>query len=801
MSCFLRVYIQAPNKAFEELVSNSYDALAKKVSVYIPPDITIKNAKIWVCDNGFSMDSDGLRLLWKIGSNHKREKYENSPRPQIGKFGIGKLATYVLANKLTYICKSRGQYLAVTMDYLKIDKHSEKLKQIILEERKLTLKEVKSILEPLVIENGQYLLNFNLWSKNAEDGWTFVIMSDLKQKAKEIREGRLKWVLRTALPLNPDFELYYNGAILEPSKQELQPIKTWEIGKEDQIAEKYEDYEITDFNNKPAINLRSLKNVYGKINLYRDSLVTGKSEKLGRSHGIFLMVRGRLINTDDPLLGMDAFTHGVFNRTRIIIHADGLDEYITSTRESIKESEAFSQLQEYLKRKFNNEVRPYFFKIEEEEQKKKRASYKVQSTAASLSRRPLLVVARKYFNDEISNPLLIDLPKDLSPDEQANFIQKLEDDLTSEKGIIEDVSWEVMEPESFLAKLDLVSRVAKVNVMHPFFANFSEELKTTLPFQLIAITEILTEAHLIELGIDEDMIRKIMWRRDQILRELTFSDRPNAPAVATMIKDSLADSTGLENAVYNAFNTLGFETTKIGGKGKPDGKATAVLGYKGDKVKAEYSLVYDAKSSSKERIASATAKISTLVRHRKDYNANYSVVIAKDFAGANDSDSAISKESKEHKVNLIRARDLCMLVLLSASKQIGLLELRELFETCHTVDETSGWIDKIKEKEVNKLPIKPLLETIFKLQKEDTEPPIIAAIRREHDSLKCISIEQIKTLIQSLETLVPGFISLEGDIVSLQAKPDKILKAIHQVTTVDIPQEFREAYLKAFELD
>jgi len=37
--------------------------------------------------------------------------------------------------------------------------------------------------------------------------------------------------------------------------------------------------------------------------------------------------------------------------------------------------------------------------------------------------------------------------------------------------------------------------------------------------------------------------------------------------------------------------------------------------------------------------------------------------------------------------------------------------------------------------------------------------------------------------------------------VSLQAKPDKILKAIHQVTTVDIPQEFREAYLKAFELD
>jgi hypothetical protein len=789
----------SPNKAFEELVSNSYDALAKKVCVYVPLDTTTANARIWVCDNGISMDSDGLKLLWKIGSNHKREDFADFPRLQIGKFGIGKLATYVLARKLTHICKIQNRYLAVTMDYLRIDQYSEKTKEIILEERELKLDEVKSILKPLINEDGQYLLSFNLWGKSAEESWTFAIMSDLKPKAKEIREGRLKWVLRTALPLNPDFELYYNGAILESSKQEVPPIKTWIIGKDDQIAEKHEAYEITNFNSKPAINLKSLRNVHGEINLYRDSLVTGKSEKLGRSHGIFLMVRERLINTDDPLLGMDAFTHGVFNRTRMIIHADGLDEYITSTRESIKESQAFSQLQEYLKRKFNNEVRPYFFRIQEEEEKRKRASYKVQSTAASLSRRPLLVVARKYFKGEISNPVLIELPKELSSDEQANFLEKLEDDLTSEKGIIEDVLWEIMEPESPLAKFDLVSRVAKVNLMHPFFANFSEEVKSTLPFQLIAITEILTEAHLIELGIDEDIVRKIVMRRDQILRELTYSDRPNAPVVASMIKDSLADSTGLENAVYNAFNTLGFETIKIGGRGKPDGKAIAVLGYTGEKVKAEYSLVYDAKSSSKERIASATAKISTSVRHRKDYKANYSLVIAKDFEGADDSGSAISKESKQQKVNLIRAKDLCRLVLLSGSKQIGLSELKGLFETCHTVIETSAWIEKIRDKEVNKQPIKPMLETVFKLQKEDTEPPIIAAVRMAHDTLKRLSIEQIRTLIQSLQTLVPGFISLEGEIVSLQAKPEKILDVIHQVTTVDIPPEFREAYLKAFE--
>ena len=43
------------------------------------------------------------------------------PRRQIGKFGIGKLATYILANEVTYICKADdGIIRAVMMDYREI---------------------------------------------------------------------------------------------------------------------------------------------------------------------------------------------------------------------------------------------------------------------------------------------------------------------------------------------------------------------------------------------------------------------------------------------------------------------------------------------------------------------------------------------------------------------------------------------------------------------------------------------------------------------------------------------------------
>jgi hypothetical protein len=788
----------SPNKAFEELVSNSYDALATKVCVFIPTDINASNALIWVCDNGIGMDRAGLKDLWKIGWSNKREGDKDKDRLQIGKFGIGKLSTYVLARKLSHLCKNGDEYLSVTMDYSTINKMATHTERIKLDERKLKLQEVQQFLNPLIYSYGRKLLNFDLWGDNAENNWTMAIMTDLKPKATEIQDGRLKWVLRTALPLNPNFQLYYNGVVLDPSKKENQPIKYWIIGKDDDTAKKY--YETGENKGTPVVNFPHLKNVAGKFELYEESLVTGKSEKLGRSHGIFLMVRNRLVNVDDPLLGMDAFTHGAFNRTRITCNADGLDEYLTSTREAIAESIALSELKEYISRKFNNEVREFWNTRTYEEEKRNRVSYRVFASPASLSRRPLLVLARKFFNKEISNLVLTEIPRDLTANQQQEFIKKLEEDLTSEKGIIENITWEILESESPIARFDLGSRTAKVNLMHPFFANYSEDIKSPVPFQLIAVTEILTEAYLVELGVEEEIIRNIMWRRDQILRDLTLNDKPNSPLVAQLIKDSLANPTGLEDAIFKGFNSLGFDTTKLGGNGKPDGLATAFLGYGSNQQQKNYSLVYDAKSTEKEKIKAATAKISASVRHREIYKAKYSVVIAIDFDGANDPESAISLEAKSNKVNCIRARDFMRLILLSAPKQIGLPELEDLLTNNHTIIETSNWIKNIESKEIIKGPIKELCETIYELQKTDTEPPEIAALRQANKTLLKCTKEEIKTLIQSLVRLVPGFISMEGDIVSLQVPPEKIQEAINSVLNTNIPLEFRDLYFKAFDL-
>src|SRR3989441_3933651 len=127
---------QSPAKAIEELVANSYDAFADACYVIIPNNLSMSD-RIIVEDDGTSMDVDGFEKLWAIATSDKREN-ESKNRLPIGRFGIGKLATYVLANKLTYLCKKDGKIRAVTMDYRDMDPTSTRETDVFLKVRELT---------------------------------------------------------------------------------------------------------------------------------------------------------------------------------------------------------------------------------------------------------------------------------------------------------------------------------------------------------------------------------------------------------------------------------------------------------------------------------------------------------------------------------------------------------------------------------------------------------------------------------------------------------------------------------------
>ena len=787
----------SPNKAVEELVCNSYDAFATTACIFISPDLAVEDACIWVCDNGDSMDQGELKNLWRIGESAKRlDQSLDNRRPQIGRFGIGKLATYVLANNLTYICKKDQRFLAVTMDYTRINKSGDE--PLTLDEKEITEEEAKRVILPLVTKQTQKnkLVAFNLFGEYAEKTWTFSILTSLKPKAIEIKPGRLKWVLRTALPMNPGFILYYNGELVESSKIAKPLIKKWNIGENDKTADsdKLDAYRVED---KWYIDLPNLKKVHGYFELYEDSLVDGsKSSELGRSHGIFLFIRDRLINLDDPLLGMNAFVHGVFNRLRVMVYADGLDENLTSTRESVRESEPYTQLKKYIKKKIDNEIRRYYFEEIDNRERTKTIAYRLSMTGMNLSKRPLYIFAQKYFDSQIIAPKLIEINAGTDKD---LLLRDLKKDLASEEQLIKEVTWEILDSSDFIAKLELNSRKLKINLMHPYIANFSDAYKDTLPLQFIAITEVLTEASLYELGIDEEKINIIMSRRDSTLKELALSNRESVPIAAQYLQEALSNPDELEKAVCKAFLALGFSAKNIGGKGKPDGIADARLGFAPNGNDLNYKFTFDAKSTTQKKIQANTTHLATINKHRIDYSANFAVVVAIDFEGSNDSQSVITTTSNQQRITVMRAKDLIRLLLISIPKQIGLSELRTLFETSFSPMDVAKWIDNQEKKIVNIGPVKEIFNTIFALQDTDTEPPEFASVRLKlkHDYKISKTKEEIKKLMSSFETITPSLISIEGEYISLQGTPEKILSTIHAIVN-EVPNDMYKKYYERF---
>jgi len=228
------------NKAFEELVSNSWDAGAKTVYVGIPERLSEEDAAIWVLDDGCSMDFEGLRQLWDVATSRKRERPSNGRAP-IGKFGIGKLATYLIANQLTFVCKAAdGVVRAVTIDYRDIDRkpgHELHIPAHDLNVRELDRVALKSMLDSIC--DGSEILHIidegvpepsGVSPVTSDFGgvdpplpphngtWTLALMTSLKPAGRKIQLGRMRWLLQTALPLGASISIVLNGEPLESSK-------------------------------------------------------------------------------------------------------------------------------------------------------------------------------------------------------------------------------------------------------------------------------------------------------------------------------------------------------------------------------------------------------------------------------------------------------------------------------------------------------------------------------------------------------------------------------------------------------
>jgi hypothetical protein len=283
----------SPNKAFEELISNSYDAGAARVWALLPEQLDHADVRLAVVDDGVSMDLAGLQELWQVGISPKRAKdgsdaVTHAGRKPIGKFGIGKLATYVLAHKLTYVCRADGVVRAVTMDYGKAHGTMSDPVPMALKVVDLSPDATRATLEA-ALGSGHKVLD-ELLGDDAPESWTVAVLSDLKPRGRGIQRGRLRWILRSALPLGDQFRLWFNDEELQSTKVDASPPWEFVVGESDEALDgwPYKEMAAKDPDGHPGVQLSHAGFVRGVAQLYDISLKGGRSDKRARSHGFFV---------------------------------------------------------------------------------------------------------------------------------------------------------------------------------------------------------------------------------------------------------------------------------------------------------------------------------------------------------------------------------------------------------------------------------------------------------------------------------------------------------------------------------
>lgn len=801
----------SPNKAIEELVSNSFDAGASNVHVIIPPDLRAEGAAIAVIDDGVGMDEVGLREHWLIGVSTKRDPNRRPPkgRPQIGKFGIGKLATSVLADRLTHVSKHNGRFYSATIDYTDVPIGDSSgiytEKQVVLPLRELTEEQAKVAIGPWLNGNKPGFSAIQLFGKKAAKTWTVAVMSDLKDMAQNIQRGRLRYVLSTGMPLRDDFKLYLNGDGVLPSRLRARRVGKWVLGRDikklPKTAPGEDELEVTEDSSEPGdsthrfgLTHKALGRVSGYMEIFEELLTGGKpDETTGRSHGFFVYVRGRLVNIDDEYFGIDKnlLRHGTFARFRAVVHIDRLDEELRSSREAVREGALFNHARNILRGMFNH-ARAELEAHDAGTKPGALAARRVAESPKSLTQLPLLKLVTSAVEAKAS-PRCISYPQGLKGRERDEFLRSMRAQAETDEGFIKTVQLAELSQDQGIAVLDIQSGVLQINTLHPFVAYFLDEYENkqrNLPLQLMAVSEVLTEAHIYGLGIEERAASDLVAKRDQLLRHLARSFRKrSARLVAQALEDAATDKAKLEKELVAAFDSMGFTAVPMGGSDRPDGKADAHLPAARDGCVKRYAVSLEAKSkeSAGAAVRNEDVKVSTIARHRDDHGCDHALVVGPDFATKKGDDAALAKEIKADRdkggktITLVRVTDLAKLVRAVPLKRLSLARLRGFFQDCATPEQSRAWIEKVVAEPRNPQRFRELLETIETEQKEQPGAAIeYAAIvvgLRERSKVR-MEKDEVHEHCVALSRLAPEYVTALDNSVELNQRPDKVLEAI-----------------------
>ena len=813
----------SPQKAFEELISNGWDAGADCVDVRISADLDDPDATMSVLDNGASMDEDGLRQLWRIAFSPKTERPFQYGRHVIGKFGIGKLATYVLAGKLTYICKAGdGIIRRVTMDYGEIDRQKgaapdRLISDLTLDLYEVTEDEVAEALTtvydgPLVyelIQKGvpppEAMLSEDEFGapeapleRPPKGTWTLVILSALKPTGRELKTGILRRMLGAALPFGSEMAISINGELLASSKLDAPVTARWQIGPElgiDNIEVDERDTngrdlgaaEVTkitvESSGSPVahVSLPGVGMITGQVWLFKDAISGGKSEERGASNGFHINVLGRVVNQQDPSFGEENLSHAAWARFRMAVRADGLNAFLTTDREKFRERRELKIFRAFLRRVFN----------------KARVSYDSDQNATmpdggDVLMRSLGVLSLSPLRNVVSETLRTQSPLPGLFDETGidNRAEKLkswrENTADNIKNALGEVKYERIDDESFV-KFRISDNTIIVNRDHPFVLEHSGTKAEKELLRTIAMVDFLSDVYAVDIGVRPSDVESIREYRDRLMRFRALQRRQSGTYIARLLLQTQHDSANsrhFEMVVSDALRYLGFQVKELGKSGEPEGIASAYPMPTSTRPTRDspnpplYSFTYDAKSSKHEAAATGNINLDGVVEHRTRYKADHALVVAPGF-----NDGALATRCGQQKVTPMKGSDLGRLLEYTVEYgAIPVTKLRDVFRI-YDPDAVTAWVDGLAGwlKDVRPLTMNIFLGELERLKGKvpDVLPAgVIAYECRQGLGAVSVQAEDVIAVATGLSILIPDLVGISDDKIVVNASAARVAAAV-----------------------
>lgn len=685
---------QSPTKAIEELVVNAFDAGASDCRVVIPVPNEGLQGLVAVYDDGMGMDQRGLSDLWQIGRSPKRneEIQKRVQRKLIGKFGIGKLATYAIANVLTYVSKTKAGVLSVTMRFtdFKSEPHGPEtpihLPITSLDPARLGKhKAFTDACEALGVSAAKLF--------SAKSGsWTICVLEDLKEKCEQLKPVHLARVLASAMPLRSDFSLSLNGKKVVPTKSKLKKIVEFavhELPAERLKALEKETEEKWLVKSGKLFSKSFPSGVAGEVVVTEESLIGGKSGDLMRSHGFFVRVRGRLLNETDPLFGLKPLSFSTFNRFRADLEVDDLNEAITAPREAAEESPLKNALKELLNEVFleaRDRYTEYQAEIERKEANKKESDRNF--------------VDRRLIEHTVADVLATQgESRDGSEADESWFYLKLKPGLDAgglAKSLYEQprsrYRYKYMKGgrTGRLVSFDPSESIFYVNQDHELARAHMDDVEARLLLEDVVTAEALLEVYLREQHVPAHTVGDVLEKRDTLLRSLTRDHPFSLRAIAQQLRESGEDERELEMAVIAAARGLGFVATHISGAGEPDGLARFT-----DYSQGEKKIILEAKSSAGTPSLGAL-DLAGIHEHLNDKKADGALLVAPAYPGSSrKGESAASKRAAQLRISCWTVEQLAHIVESAEARHVTAQQVLTIVLNRFAPEDVASAVDEL----------------------------------------------------------------------------------------------------------